>query len=165
MIIILFGTFAVLRIPLHEKSFDEESGVHDLIDWINSRTDNKFGPGHSGGEAHGRHGASCAWSMTIEICRTALGLGYICLLVRLTEFLYYSSSCGILVVRFERMSVRCLTVWFPFVFLWALGFGLAFNIMAPEFELDGSPGPVRVPRTQEHRNAECITLQSQGSGS
>ena len=90
----------------------------------------------------GKLGLVCGWSWTSEIFRTLVSITLITTFVRLTEVFTFHSELGVLMVCTIRMVHRMM-YWLPLVVCWSFGFAFAINLMAPEFQLEGSPGAFR----------------------
>ena len=85
----------------------------------------------------------CSWSWETEVLRSLLAMVLVIMFVRLSEVLTFIEPVGVLIVIMMRMAYK-LIFWMPLVLVWSIGFGFAFNILAPSLRLEGSPGPLHL---------------------
>jgi hypothetical protein len=108
------------------------------------------GGGVAGGvDQHGRELQGfgyydCGWSWEIELLRTMTAIAALLIAVRMFECFALLYETGVLIITAAGMARRLL-VWFPLVFILSFGQAVAMNVLAPNYRLEHSPGPMQFP--------------------
>jgi hypothetical protein len=148
-ILVLLSVAVILRVLLIERAWPVAAS---LIDYINMQYDytlriqefdvieQRYRGPDLGKLGYGGNDEMCGWSWKSEAFRTLVSISLIATFVRLTEVFTFHSELGVLMVCTVRMIQRMM-YWLPLVVCWSFGFAFAINLMAPKFQLEGSPGP------------------------